>query len=50
MSDVRTAIEALDALALALANHHHVWTAQERSLYERSVRSCERLLRLASKL
>lgn len=26
--------EALDALALALASHKHVWTDRERMLYE----------------
>jgi len=25
---------ALDALALALTNHNHVWTPEERKLYE----------------
>jgi hypothetical protein len=25
---------ALDALALALSNHDHVWTDEERQLYE----------------
>ena len=32
MSDVRQ--EALDALALALASHGHVWTDEERRLYD----------------
>jgi hypothetical protein len=30
-------IEALDALAVALAGHGHVWTETERALYERAV-------------
>ena len=30
-------LEALDVLALALADHGHVWTDRERSLYETAV-------------
>ncbi len=30
-------IEALDVLALALADHGHVWTDREKSLYETAV-------------
>jgi len=29
--------EALDALALALSQHDHTWTAEERQLYECAV-------------
>lgn len=28
----------IDKLALALASHNHVWTSQEREMYEGSVR------------
>ena len=30
-------LEALDALALALSDHKHVWTDRERILYETAV-------------
>jgi hypothetical protein len=30
-------LEALDVLALALADHGHVWTDRERTLYETAV-------------
>lgn len=30
-------LQALDALALALVDHHHVWTERERQLYETAV-------------
>lgn len=30
-------LQALDALALALAEHHHVWTDEERTLYEQAI-------------
>lgn len=30
-------LEALDALAVALAEHGHTWTDRERALYETSV-------------
>lgn len=30
-------IKALDALGLALSNHDHVWTDEERQLYESAV-------------
>lgn len=33
------ALGALDALALALTNAGHVWTAEERRLYEDGVRA-----------
>lgn len=32
-------LEALDALALALAGHNHQWTPRERDLYEKAVDS-----------
>ena len=32
-----TAKKALDALALALAEHKHVWTDEERSTYEQAI-------------
>ena len=31
-------LEALDCLAVALADHGHVWTDRQRALYERAVR------------
>lgn len=31
------ALKALDALAVALADHGHIWTSAERGLYERAV-------------
>ena len=34
---MREVINALDALALALTDHDHVWTDRERQLYERAV-------------
>lgn len=30
-------VEALDALALALADHDHHWSDRERSLYETAI-------------
>ena len=30
-------IRALDILALALADHHHQWTDEERRLYEEAI-------------
>ena len=30
-------IEALDKLALALTDHEHQWTNEERKLYERAI-------------
>jgi hypothetical protein len=30
-------LEALDALAVALTNHGHLWTDRERQLYETAV-------------
>jgi len=30
-------IEALNKLALALTDHKHQWTAEERRLYERAI-------------
>lgn len=35
---VRNSMEALDALALALVDHGHVWTDNERRLYEDATR------------
>jgi hypothetical protein len=32
-------IQALDALALALTEHVHEWSARERGLYEQSISS-----------
>ena len=32
-------INALDALALALSNHGHVWTDDERRYYEEAIAS-----------
>lgn len=34
---MRSVLSALDALALALTDHNHVWTERERQLYERAV-------------
>lgn len=34
---MRIATQALDALALALAGHHHSWTGEERTLYESAI-------------
>jgi len=31
-------IEALNALALALAGHDHQWTDKQRDLYEKAIR------------
>lgn len=36
MSDKRL-LKALDKLGLALANHNHTWTAEERDAYEHAV-------------
>ena len=33
------ALEALDALGLALADHNHVWSERERQLYEMATSS-----------
>lgn len=35
----QAALRALDMLALALVNEHHVWTPQERRAYERAMRA-----------
>jgi hypothetical protein len=34
-------LEALDTLGLALAEHNHYWTPDERSLYEEAVAELE---------
>jgi hypothetical protein len=34
---MRSVLDALDALALALTTHGHVWTSGERQLYEDAV-------------
>src|SRR4029077_20109254 len=41
MSDKTLILEALDALALALTEHEHQWTYEQRSLYEQAVSQCE---------
>lgn len=38
-------LKALDALGLALANHNHVWTSEERDLYEKAVKCIQRYIR-----
>ena len=30
-------LKALDLLGLALVNHRHVWTKEERAAYERAI-------------
>jgi hypothetical protein len=37
-NETQTIINALDSLAVALADHHHVWTTEERALYESAIR------------
>lgn len=37
-NNTQTVIGALDKLALALTEHHHQWTAEERKLYEKAIR------------
>jgi hypothetical protein len=37
---MRLHLRALDALALALVDHGHVWSADERALYDAAVTSC----------
>jgi hypothetical protein len=32
---------ALDTLGLALTDHHHQWTDEERALYERAIAACQ---------
>ncbi len=32
-------VKALDALALALTNHNHEWTNNERKLYEKAIKA-----------
>jgi len=32
-------VKALDKLALALSDHEHQWTTEERSLYEKAIAS-----------
>lgn len=39
-----TILKALDALGLALVNHGHQWTPEERSLYERAVRTAKKVV------
>jgi hypothetical protein len=41
MPDKKLILKALDALALALTEHHHQWTYEQRSLYEQAVKQCE---------
>jgi hypothetical protein len=36
-SETTSNMRALDALALALVDHHHVWTPEQRLLYERAI-------------
>lgn len=53
-----TVLNALDKLALALTEHKHQWTSEERSLYEeatssfldRKERGCEAQERYVSRL
>ena len=33
---------ALDALSLALVEHNHNWTLEERTLYEDAIKECVR--------
>jgi len=35
---MKTILEALDKLALALAEHHHTWTPLQRNLYEDAIK------------
>jgi len=37
MIDKDIIIKALDKLGVALANHGHMWSVEERELYERSI-------------
>jgi len=34
-------LNALDTLALALVEHGHIWTNEERSLYESAISFCD---------
>ena len=38
MKDKQIILDALDSLGLALVEHGHVWTDEERKLYEDAVR------------
>ncbi|MFA5239794.1 MAG: hypothetical protein WC476_08840 [Phycisphaerae bacterium] len=31
-------LNALDAMGLALTNHDHIWTSEERKLYEKAIK------------
>lgn len=42
-------VAALDALALALANHNHQWTNRERFLYEDAIAISGRTVGTADK-
>lgn len=33
-------VRALDTLALALTDHNHIWSEQEKSLYETAIAYC----------
>ena len=37
MEDKKIVIKALNELALALTDHSHQWTNEERKLYERAI-------------
>ena len=39
---------ALDVLALALVDHKHKWTHQQRRLYEQATKTCTALLFLCA--
>jgi hypothetical protein len=36
-------INALDAMGLALTDHNHQWTEEDRSIYEKAIKELEKL-------
>lgn len=38
--DWQSVADALDMLGVALANHGHVWTPEERVTYQKAVHAC----------
>lgn len=39
--DLSAIVRALDLMGVALAEHGHVWTDEERAAYEEAIRICD---------
>ena len=42
--EVETMLVTLDLMGVALAEHDHVWTEEERGMYEKSIRIARKFL------